>query len=55
MVNQPEYTPKNYSCFKVGDRVKIRSYDDMREEFGDHRCGGIRTHYRFEYRMRHLA
>ena len=41
--------------FKVGDRVRIREWDDMKGEFGLDRDGDIASPMSFTGQMRHLC
>lgn len=41
--------------FKVGDRVRIRQWEDMEKEFGTDSDGDIRVWARFVKGMRHLC
>lgn len=38
--------------YKVGDKVKVRSWEDMKKEFGLMKDGSINTYYRFTPFMR---
>ena len=42
--------------YKVGDKVRIRQWDDMKEEFGRDRCDGIGTpKYYFIKKMENIV
>lgn len=41
--------------FYVGQKVRIREWDDMLEEFGERSAGGIRCRHVFTEEMRHLC
>lgn len=41
--------------FYVGQRVRIREWDDMLEEFGECRAGGIKCRHVFTEEMRYLC
>lgn len=41
--------------FKVGDRARVRAWDDMAEEFGVDSSGDIKTFPRFVKNMRHFC
>lgn len=41
--------------FKVGDRVRIRQWDDMEKEFGLNSCGSINCKYGFTVSMKKLC
>jgi hypothetical protein len=41
--------------FKVGDRVRVRQWEDMRKEFGLHEDGDIKAYGCFAIRMRKLC
>lgn len=38
--------------YRVGDKVKVRKWEDMVDEFGTYELGGIRTHFCFDNRMK---
>lgn len=40
--------------FKVGDKLRIREWDDMKSEFGEE-YGTIQCHYKFNFEMRHMC
>lgn len=41
--------------FKPGDRVQIKTWEEMEKEFGTYANGNIRTHMVFSKQMRHLC
>lgn len=43
------------SEFKVGDKLRIRQWEDMKEEFGTDYNGAINCKYDFTEEMKHLC
>ena len=43
------------SKFKIGDRVIVREFDDMKEEFGVNRFGEITCRFTFTEKMKYLC
>lgn len=53
--SQEEPKPKRDTDFKVGDRVRFRSWEDMEKEYGVDKKGNIKCRYTFARPMKYLC